>query len=129
MEWVLLLYLDNIMIKFSEFLTEVEKADARKDATAKRLGVDVSTLRSISDHDLHVLLSRLGKHDSVPDSKFCPKNLKMGIKIEGEHTKSRLLAKLIAKDHLVEIPDYYERLVKMEKEANKNRDRHDSDFL
>lgn len=117
------------MIKFSEFLTEVKESDKRKVNTAKRLGVDVSTLRNISDHDLHVLLSRLGKHDSVPDDKFCPKNLKMGIEMESEHTKSKLLAKLIAKDHLVEIPDYYERLQKMEKEANQNRDRHDSDFL
>ena len=107
------------MIKFSEFLTEVEEADKRKVNTAKRLGVDVSTLRNINDHDLHVLLSRLGKHDSVPDDKFCPKNLKMGIDMESEHTKSKLLAKLIAKDHLSEIPDYYERLQKMEDTAEK----------
>jgi hypothetical protein len=45
------------------------------------------------------------------------KELKMGAKIEMEHVDSTELAKEIAMDHLVEIPDYYTRLLKMEKEA------------
>jgi len=45
------------------------------------------------------------------------KQLKMGTKIEMEHTDDKLLAEKIAKDHLDEIPDYYTRLIKMEKEA------------
>ena len=47
------------------------------------------------------------------------KELKMGTDIEMEHVNSRRLAKEIAMDHLVEIPDYYTRLKKMEKEASK----------
>jgi len=46
-----------------------------------------------------------------------PKELKLGIKIELEHTNKKEIAKEIALDHLSEIPDYYTRLVKMEKEA------------
>jgi len=47
------------------------------------------------------------------------KQIKMGTDVEMEHVKSRTLAKEIAMDHLVEIPDYYTRLDKMEKEAKK----------
>lgn len=46
-----------------------------------------------------------------------PEELKMGIKIELEHTTDKDLAKEIALDHLAEIPDYYTRLRDMEKQA------------
>lgn len=45
--------------------------------------------------------------------------LKKGIEVELEHTDSEDLAAEIAKDHLTEFPDYYDRLDKMEKEAEK----------
>jgi len=45
--------------------------------------------------------------------------LKTGIKIEMEHTNNPDIAKRIAVDHLAEIKDYYTRLVKMEKDAEK----------
>ena len=45
------------------------------------------------------------------------KQLNMGKKVEQEHTRNPAIAKEIALDHLVEIPDYYTRLDKMEKEA------------
>jgi len=41
------------------------------------------------------------------------------LKIELEHTDSRAIALQIAKDHLVELPDYYTRLKKMEEEGKK----------
>ena len=43
--------------------------------------------------------------------------LKMGVKVEMEHTNDKKLSKEITMDHLSEIPDYYTRLDKMEKEA------------
>jgi hypothetical protein len=43
--------------------------------------------------------------------------LRQGILIEMEHTKDPNVAKKITLDHLAEIPDYYTRLAKMEKEA------------
>jgi hypothetical protein len=47
------------------------------------------------------------------------KELSMGIKVESEHTKYPELARWIALAHLKEIPDYYSRLKKMEKEAKR----------
>jgi hypothetical protein len=38
-----------------------------------------------------------------------------GISVEMEHAKSFRIAKEIALDHLLELPDYYTRLEKMEK--------------
>lgn len=54
-----------------------------------------------------------------PDSNYNPMQLKMGIKVEMEHTSNKLLAKQIAKDHLDEFPNYYTGLVKMERGLRK----------
>lgn len=43
--------------------------------------------------------------------------LKIGISIEHEHTKDEDLAKIIALQHLNEIPDYYTRLKQLEKDS------------
>jgi hypothetical protein len=56
-----------------------------------------------------------GLGDKRPDSDFDPKKLEQGIKIEMEHTNDRQVAKEIAKDHLSEDPNYYEKLKKIEK--------------
>jgi hypothetical protein len=41
----------------------------------------------------------------------------MGMKVEMEHTTSKVVAERISKDHLAESPDYYTSLVDMEKKA------------
>lgn len=41
--------------------------------------------------------------------------LKMGIKVEGEHTGDKKMSRMIALQHLDELPDYYSRLKKVEK--------------
>lgn len=61
--------------------------------------------------------ARRGAH--MPDSHFNAEQLSMGARHETEHTASNAVAKQIAKDHLAEIPDYYTRLSKMEREAKK----------
>jgi hypothetical protein len=43
-----------------------------------------------------------------------------GVKVEREHTNSDVEAAEIARDHLDEFPDYYDRLHKMEKQAKKD---------
>jgi hypothetical protein len=53
------------------------------------------------------------------DLDFIMDQLEKGIKVEMEHTDDPEEAKTIAKDHLVEIPDYYDRLEEMEAEAEK----------
>lgn len=42
--------------------------------------------------------------------------LKLGIQVELEHTTDENIAREIALDHLLEMPDYYTKLHKMEKE-------------
>ena len=50
-------------------------------------------------------------------SQVDQKQLKMGIKVESEHTNDPQIAKQISLDHLTEIKDYYSRLKKMEQSA------------
>lgn len=58
---------------------------------------------------------RGGIGDRVPYSAVSKKQMKMGVKVEMEHTNKPSIAKEIAKDHLTEFPDYYTHLNKMEK--------------
>jgi hypothetical protein len=55
-----------------------------------------------------------GLADKKKPEDFDPKALAKGIKTELEHTEDRSLAQEIAMDHLVEDPDYYDKLEKME---------------
>ena len=48
---------------------------------------------------------------------YDPKQLKMGIKVEMEHTNCELIAEKIAEDHLAEIDTYYSYLKEMEDKA------------
>jgi predicted DNA-binding protein YlxM (UPF0122 family) len=45
--------------------------------------------------------------------------IEKGVKVEMEHTDDKEKATEIATDHVSEFPDYYDRLEKMEKEADK----------
>ena len=63
------------------------------------------------------------KINETPDSEFDAKELALGIKTEMEHTDDKEEAKSIARDHLLEIPDYYTRLLKMEKELKENENK------
>lgn len=58
-----------------------------------------------------------GRADGKAITKYDLQQLIMGIEVELEHTKDKMTALEIATDHLEEIPDYYTRLLKMEKEA------------
>jgi hypothetical protein len=54
------------------------------------------------------------KEKGITEKDVDPEQLKMGIKVEYEHTSSEFIAKRIALDHLAECDDYYTRLNKME---------------
>jgi hypothetical protein len=58
-----------------------------------------------------------GKGDEAKEADVDPDQLSKGTEIELEHTNDRALAKEIAIDHLMEFPDYYDRLEKMEQDA------------
>lgn len=56
--------------------------------------------------------------------KYNPRELKIGTKIEMEHTRSKSRARKIAKDHLREFPNYYSAgLIPMERRLKKARRR------
>jgi hypothetical protein len=59
-------------------------------------------------------LSDIKKKSGTSDAKI-DAQLKKGTKVEREHTKSDAEAREIARDHLDELPDYYDRLEKVEK--------------
>jgi len=61
-----------------------------------------------------------GKADHMPDAAFNHEQLRRGTKVEREHTRSRAVAKEVAKDHLTESPNYYKALAKMESRLQKH---------
>jgi len=61
-----------------------------------------------------------GRADGKAITKYDLNELLMGIKVEQEHTTSKMRALEIATDHLEEFGDYYTRLLKMEEEAEKD---------
>lgn len=60
-----------------------------------------------------------GKADAVPESALPPEALAEGAAHEQEHTDDPATAKEIARDHLVEDPQYYDKLKKIEQPAPK----------
>lgn len=63
------------------------------------------------------LVAKLSSKHKVSPAKIA-QQLKMGTKVEHEHTKSDTKAKKIAIDHLEEVPDYYSKLKKYVESKN-----------
>lgn len=84
--------LDNVRIVKKESLKE----GISKNMTAK----DIAEKHGVSVEDIR-------------------KQLEIGVKVEKEHTDDEKKAERIALDHLFEIPNYYDKLDKMEKSALK----------
>lgn len=126
------------MRKFREFMVEGSKKDDEIFTAIMDFFADNP---SPPDDDVHDLAEELGldpddfeakiyavlgsilgtgksKKEKFTEKDADPKELKMGIKVEMEHTKNKAIAKRIALDHLAEIKDYYTRLIKMEKGAD-----------
>lgn len=59
-----------------------------------------------------VYLEGLAKKKKITAADVDPEQLKMGIKVEHEHTNDSSVAEQIALDHLAENPEYYTRLLK-----------------
>lgn len=57
-----------------------------------------------------------GLADGRPDSDFPKDQMRMGIKVESEHTSNKAQQKEIAKDHITEDDKYYSNIKKMENE-------------
>jgi hypothetical protein len=59
--------------------------------------------------------------DDRPDDKYNTEALTKGIKVEMEHTNDEKVAKKIAKDHLDEMGDYYDKLEKVEEKEDESK--------
>jgi len=105
---------NGLVAFFSEHDSPTEE-DVR--AFADDQGIDPNEVIVRAFTLLHNLIKGVGKHNDVPDDEFDPEQLQKGIEVEQEHTNDALVAKMIAKDHLSELPDYYSRLTDMEDEA------------
>jgi hypothetical protein len=75
-----------------------------------------NTIKGGKSDDLSV--EDIAKKFNVPVSKI-KQQLQLGIKVESEHTDDKEKQQEIAMDHLAEIPDYYDRLKKMEDQGEK----------
>lgn len=64
-----------------------------------------------------------GRAEGRSASEFPKDQLRIGRKVEMEHTNNPRIATEIAKDHLAEIKDYYTRLRRMERQAKRGRRR------
>lgn len=125
----------------SEDIVELEMAARRRsEAESGKLNEDVlEFLRgnpNPTDDDVHKFVEGKGldphniepefykiatlvanlKHGNDDDSKFDAGELSDGIEIEKEHSDNPAVAKMIAKAHLAEFPNYYTALKQMEQE-------------
>lgn len=80
---------------------------------AEELGIEPSSLEEKVYALIQAFFSE-GRYMSSDVGNIDSKELKMGDEVELEHTKSPIIARRIALDHLSELPDYYTRLAKME---------------
>lgn len=86
----------------------------------EKLGLDPDDF----EEKIYFILGSLLGTGKAKKKKFTEKDadskeLEMGIKVEMEHTSNKAISKRIALDHLAEFPDYYSRLLKMEKQAER----------
>lgn len=65
--------------------------------------------------DIEKKFNAQGYHDTKDFMSSLQKQLDKGIRIEMEHTTDTEIAKEIALDHLMEDPNYYDNLEKIEK--------------
>jgi hypothetical protein len=72
-----------------------------------------------------------GLADGLPDRMFDKRQIKMGMKIEREHTSDKSAQKEISKDHQVEFGNiYYPNLKKLESRLEKRlKNRHTKVFI
>mgnify|MGYP001767083962 CR=1 FL=1 len=112
---------DSVKEKLYKFFKDNKNPpDKKVHGLAEKLGIDPDDLESeiysiLSSFMSNGRFNEKGKgEDSYPEDE-----IKMGIKVEQEHTTDLDMAKRIALDHLSEFPDYYTRLLKMENEAKK----------
>ena len=107
-------------ILFAFFTKYKYPKDTLMHALAKKYNIKPDEL----EQEVYSILTdflAFGKWNERKDKnvKVDPEQLKMGMKVEMEHTNCPLIARKIALDHLSELSDYYSRLRQMEDAAKK----------
>ena len=96
------------------------KGDVNKYLAALHANVDESTENKLVGGKSDKLsIKDIAKKFDVSVSEI-QAQIRKGIEIESEHTSDKEKATEIATDHVSEFPDYYDRLNKMEKKAEKD---------
>ncbi len=113
--------LEEQIIKF--FLDNPSANDPQVHTWANSLRIEPEVMEAAIYRLLSGILRSIGKHDHVPDVSFDPIQLDQGIRTEMEHTDVPFIAKMIAKDHLVECPDYYTYLAKAESDCSRDENK------
>lgn len=103
---------EEIDIMWAEKQRELQEKKELEFSKTKQEEVDTPVLEKDRYSDGHTPESIATLHN-VPVQDILDQ-IEKGIKVEREHTTDKDEARLIAMDHLVELPDYYTRLDKME---------------
>ncbi len=103
---------------FNFFTNNEDPSDDEVHDFAESLGVDKHDLEGEIYKILSSFLSK-GKYNEEGGGNVDRTQLDKGIQIEMEHTSNKKISERIAQDHLTEIPDYYDRLEKMESDYEK----------
>jgi len=108
---------DNKLEKLIDFFTKTKKIeDSDVHDLADSLDMDPDQFEEIIYGMLTSFWNK-GRYNEKGRPSVSISEVEKGIKVEMEHTDNEMMAKRIVLDHLSEIPDYYTRLLKMEKEA------------
>ena len=102
------------MEELSELFKIVAEENKKKKLEMESLVGDSFEKLFIEQLKSHKTPEQLAKKHKVPVSQI-KTQLKKGTKVEKEHTKDVELATTIASQHIDELPDYYDRLSKVEK--------------
>lgn len=105
--------LDEVLLFFRE-----NPSASRLDLLAldKALGVSKEEIENLEFELCKALCSKIGKHVNHGEETVDKGELEKGVQHEMEHANDQYIARLIALDHLYEIPDYYTRLEKIDKD-------------
>jgi hypothetical protein len=105
--------LDEVMLFFRE-----NPSAPRQDFLAldKALGITREELENLEFELCKSLCSKIGKHVNHGNEDVDQDELQKGIEHELEHTNDEYIARLIALDHLSEMPDYYTKLSAVDKD-------------
>ena len=102
------------MEELSELFKIVAEENKKKKLEMESLVGDSFEKLFVEQLKSHKSPEQLAKKHKVPVSQI-KTQLKKGTKVEKEHTKDVELATTIASQHIDELPDYYDRLSKVEK--------------